>query len=50
MQKKIEFIENILPSMREIVLNKTIHEVVVKDNEFDNIVTDLDKSIDGCIS
>lgn len=42
MQKKIDFIENILPSIREIVLNKTIHEVIVKDNEFDNIVTDLD--------
>jgi len=39
---KIEFINSILPSIRELVLTKTIHEVIVKDNEFDNIVTDLD--------
>ena len=42
MKNKIEFIENILPSIRDLVLNQAIHEVIVKDNEFDNIVTDLD--------
>ena len=42
MIEKIEFINSILPGMRELVLTKAINEVIVKDNEFDNIVTDLD--------
>lgn len=42
MREKIEFLEKLLPEIRQLVLSKTIHEVIVKDNEFDNIVTDLD--------
>ena len=42
MKEKIVFIESILPEIRELILSKTIQEVIVKDNEFDNIVTDLD--------
>lgn len=42
MREKIEFLEKLLPEVRQLVLSKTIHEVIVKDNEFDNIVTDLD--------
>lgn len=42
MREKIAFLEKILPELRELILNKTINEVIVKDNEFDNIVTDLD--------
>ena len=42
MKEKIVFIESILPEIREFILSKTIQEVIVKDNEFDNIVTDLD--------
>ncbi len=42
MRQKIEFLEKLLPELRELILSKTIHEVIVKDNEFDNIVTDLD--------
>ena len=42
MKEKIVFIESILPEIRGLILSKTIQEVIVKDNEFDNIVTDLD--------
>lgn len=42
MHEKIEFLEKLLPEIRQLILSKTIHEVIVKDNEFDNIVTDLD--------
>jgi len=42
MREKIDFLEKLLPEIRQLVLSKTIHEVIVKDNEFDNIVTDLD--------
>lgn len=42
MIEKIEFLEKLLPDIRELILSKTINEVIIKDNEFDNIVTDLD--------
>ena len=42
MQQKIEFLKSYLPRLRELLLKQTIAEVRIKEETFDNIVTDLD--------
>lgn len=42
MNDKITLIQKLLPQLRSFLLAHPIHNVMIKDNEFDNIVTDLD--------
>lgn len=45
MQEKISFLKYLLPLVREKYLNQASTEVTVKDETFDNIVTDIDFKI-----
>jgi myo-inositol-1(or 4)-monophosphatase len=42
MQKKIEYLKAYLPQLRTFLLSQTIDEVRIKEDSFDNIVTNLD--------
>lgn len=42
MNQKIEFLNTYLPRLRALLLQQTIAEVRIKEETFDNIVTDLD--------
>ncbi len=45
MQDKIDFLKELLPLIREKYLNQTTSEVTIKEDSFDNIVTDIDFKI-----
>lgn len=45
MQDKIDFLKDLLPLIREKYLNQATTEVTIKEDTFDNIVTDIDYKI-----
>ncbi len=45
MLEKVAFVKTLLPDIRNYILSHPIQNIEVKDNEFDNIVTDIDVTI-----
>lgn len=45
MKDKIAFLETIFPEIRQLILSQKIEEVLIKENTFDNIVTNIDTQV-----